>query len=472
MGKYKTLAKNTGLVFIGTIGSKLVNVIMLPLYTHWLTPQEFGSVDSIQTYSMFIIGFVCLCLPDAIFVFPYNATEEKKKEYFSSGAIFSCFTIIASAFVFWGVQYLILRFGQHNVFSDYTWLIYGMMVTSYIQNYCQSFSRSLNKMFSYSMAGIVLTLTTAVYSILLIPNYGVVGYAFALILAQLSASLYSFVTAGCYQYVQLRGNSYTAVKEMLGYSAPLLPNGIMWWLVNGINRPIMEHFLGLAAIGIYAVANKFTGMLFSVLTIFSTAWSNSVLDEFGKPGFDKFYNDYIRMLGILLFFTSFVMIMSSRLLTTVLTSSDYYEAYRYFPPLLAGVIFSGLSGAIGGVFSAVKESRYFFYSSIWGGISSIVALVVLTPLFGLMGTCLSVAISFFCMAISRAEYASKFVKIANMDILIKLTIIFVGMSLCELYIDSKLRYVGHVILFAWGLYYCKKDIQELTYVAVTKLKRN
>jgi O-antigen/teichoic acid export membrane protein len=154
------------------------------------------------------------------------------------------------------------HYEMHNVFSDYTWLIYGMMVTSYVQNYCQSFSRSLNKMLSYSVAGIVLTFSTALFSILLIPSYGVVGYAYALILAQLAATLYSFVTAGCYKYIQVRGNSYGAVKEMLAYSAPLLPNGIMWWLVNGINRPIMEHFLGLAAIGIYAVANKFTGMSF------------------------------------------------------------------------------------------------------------------------------------------------------------------------------------------------------------------
>ena len=170
------------------------------------------------------------------------------------------------------LQFFLLKQKMHNVLSDYTWLIFWLMVTSYMQSYCQSFTRSLNKMMQYSIAGIVLTLSTALFSVLFIPHLGLSGYALSLILAQLVAAIYSFVAGGCYKYIQFQGNSWSSVKEMLTYSAPLLPNGIMWWLVNGLNRPIMEHFLCLAAIGLYAVANRFTGMLFSLLSILSTAW--------------------------------------------------------------------------------------------------------------------------------------------------------------------------------------------------------
>lgn len=462
MGKYKTLAKNTGFVFIGTIGSKLINVVMLPLYTHWLKPEEFGAVDSMTTYSMFIIGFVCLCLPDALFIFPYNASEPKKKEYFSSGAAFSALAIAASALLFWLVQVVMLSQDMHNVFSDYTWLIFWMMVTSYIQNYCQSFTRSLNKMLHYSIAGIVLTFATAALSLLLIPMLGLNGYAWALIIAQLIAALYSFVAAGCYRYVQVKGNSWSSVKEMLSYSAPLLPNGIMWWLVNGVNRPVMEHFLGLAAIGLYAVANKFTGMLYSMLSILSTAWGNSVLDEYGKPGFDRFYNNYLRMLGTMLFFGGYALIICSRPIVRILAAPEYYEAYYYIPALMAGVIFSGLAGAVGGIFTATKTSKYFFYSSLWGGISSVLALLILTPLFGLMGTCLSVAISFFCMFLARAVYASKFVKIDDVMFYVKLTAVFVAMSVSELMIENTWRIGVHVVLLFVSLFFCKSDIEAIT----------
>ena len=458
MGKYKTLAKNTGFVLIGTIGSKLVNIIMLPLYTFWLKPEGFGAIDTITTYSMLFIGFVCLCLPDAIFIFPYNSSNSKKKEYFSSGIIFSMIAITISALFFCLVQFFLLKQKMHNVLSDYTWLIFWLMVTSYMQSYCQSFTRSLNKMMQYSIAGIVLTLSTALFSVLFIPHLGLSGYALSLILAQLVAAIYSFVAGGCYKYIQFQGNSWSSVKEMLTYSAPLLPNGIMWWLVNGLNRPIMEHFLGLAAIGLYAVANRFTGMLFSLLSILSTAWGNSVLEEYGKPEFERFYNNYIKMLGILLFFGGYLMIIFSRSIVSIFTTSEYYDAYYYISPLMAGIIFSGMSGAVGGVFSATKTSKYFFYSSLWGGICSIITLIGLTSVFGLMGTCISVAFSFFTMFLSRTIYASKFVKLENIWFYIQLSIVFILMSCCEILIENNSRYILHTFLFFVSVFLCRKDI--------------
>lgn len=458
MGKYKTLAKNTGFVLIGTIGSKLINIIMLPLYTLWLKPEEFGAVDTITTYSMFFIGFVCLCLPDAIFIFPYNSPNSKKKEYFSSGIIFSIIAIIISALIFFIVQFFLLKKEIHNVFSDYTWLIFWLMVTSYMQNYCQSFTRSLNKMMQYSIAGIVLTFATALFSVVFIPYLGLSGYALSLILAQLVAALYSFVAGGCFKYIQFKGNSWLSVKEMLTYSVPLLPNGIMWWLVNGLNRPVMEHFLGLVAIGLYAVANKFTGVLFSLLSILSTAWGNSVLEEYGKPGFERFYNNYIKMLGGLLFFGGYLMIIFSRLLVRMLATPEYYDAYYYISPLMAGIIFSGMSGAVGGIFSATKTSKYFFYSSLWGGICSIITLIGLTSQFGLMGTCISVALSFFIMFLSRVVYASKFVKLENIWFYIQLFAVFISMSCCEVLLENNSRYILHAFLFFVSVFICRKDI--------------
>lgn len=431
---------------------------MLPMYTHWLKPEDFGSVDTMNTYSMFIIGFVCLCLPDALFIFPYNATEEKKKEYFSSGAIFSIITITISAFLFWTVQQVMLHMNFHNVFSDYTWLIFWMMVSAYAQNYCQTFTRCLNKMMHYSIAGMLLTFATALFSIIFIPSFGVKGYAYSLISAQLLAATYSFIAAKSYKYCQVSGNSWSSVKEMLSYSIPLLPNGIMWWLVNGVNRPIMEHFLGLAAIGIYAVANKFTGMFYSVLSIFSTAWGNSVLDEYGKPDFESFYNNYIRLLGTLLFWGGYSIIIFSKFLVSILASEEYHNACLYIPPLMAGIIFAGLSGSVGAVFSATKESKYYFYSSVWGGVSSVVSLLLLTPTLGLMGTCLSVAISFFCMFISRLYYSSRFVKFSCLAYLLRLFCIYVVISIVELYCPQNIKFLIYVPCILIAAFFCRKDI--------------
>lgn len=461
MGKYKTLAKNTGFVFLGTIGSKIINFIMLPLYTRWLVPEAFGAVDTINIYAMFVVGFVCLCIPDAIFIFPRGVDDRKKSEYFSSGITFSIIALSASAILFYVTSKWMNNRGMDNVFSNYPWLIYGIMVTTFAQNYFQSFTRSLDKMLQYSIAGMLLTFSIAVFSIFLIPEFGLYGYAYAQMLANILASLYSFISSRSFRFLTLKNSTVSSVKEMLAYSAPLLPNGIMWWLVDGVNRPVMENFLGLGAIGIYAVAQRFSGLLFSLLSILSLSWINSAIDEYGKPGFEKFYNNYLKLLSTILVVGGIIISSLSRPLVEIFATSDYYDACKYIPILTLGVIFSGMSGTVGGVFSAVKKSKYFFYSSVFGGITSVTALITLTPLFGLMGTVISVGFSFFVMFLARVYYSWRYAKITNIWFYALLFSLYILLVITEIMIISHWRYIVYVLVLAIIVYLSHKEIIQM-----------
>ena len=53
MKKYKRLGKNTSLVFIGNLGSKLIALLMLPFYTKWLTVEDYEVTDIINVYASF-----------------------------------------------------------------------------------------------------------------------------------------------------------------------------------------------------------------------------------------------------------------------------------------------------------------------------------------------------------------------------------------------------------------------------------
>ena len=124
------------------------------------------------------------------------------------------------------------------------------------------------------MAGIVLTLLTAICSFILIPLKGVVGYVLSLILANLFTGVYSFFFSGSYKYCSPGSVNNEYCREMLQYSVPLIPNGVMWWLVNALNRPIMETYVGLHGIGLFAVANKFPGIIAMIFTIFVSSWQS------------------------------------------------------------------------------------------------------------------------------------------------------------------------------------------------------
>ena len=43
----RNLFKNTIIIGIGTICTKLISFIMIPFYTKWLSPDEYGDYDLI-----------------------------------------------------------------------------------------------------------------------------------------------------------------------------------------------------------------------------------------------------------------------------------------------------------------------------------------------------------------------------------------------------------------------------------------
>ncbi|WP_202966355.1 lipopolysaccharide biosynthesis protein, partial [Treponema endosymbiont of Eucomonympha sp.] len=163
-------------------------------------------------------------------------------------------------------------------------------------------------------------------------------------MANITAAAYSFFCSGAFQYLAIRSVRKTLCLEMLKFSIPLIPNGIMWWLVGALNRPLMENQLGLHAVGIFGVAQKFPGILSMVFSMFAVSWQISVLEEFGKEGYALFFNKMFRAVvtGLILLF--FVIAISSKLIVSIFTTSIFYEAWRYVPVLTLGVLFSSISG--------------------------------------------------------------------------------------------------------------------------------
>ncbi|MDR1865459.1 MAG: polysaccharide biosynthesis C-terminal domain-containing protein [Bacteroidales bacterium] len=415
MGRYRRLGKNTLLVFTGSAGARLIGLLMLPFYTHWLSVEDYGTADLIGVYVSLLLGVVTACITEAVFIFPKGQPVEKQKSYFSSGLVFALAALALTAVLFEGVRSLLACNEISGSFTRHTWLIYGLLTTTFLQRYVQQFARSIDRMLVYGVTGIVFTGGTALFSFLLIPRWGVFGYVSAMILANLLATVYSFLFSKAFKYLSASAVRKTACMTMLKFSVPLIPNGVMWWLVSALNRPLIERHLGVDAVGLFAVANKFPGILAIIFSVFATSWQISAVEEFRRGGYADFFNQVFRWVFAGLMCCFFVLVLCSQIMVTAFTTEKYYEAWQYVPVLTLGVIFSCISGFAGSTFSATRESKYLFYSSIWGAVLSVAFNIILIPLFGTMGAAVSVPLSFAVMAVARIKYGWKYVKIQHLQ---------------------------------------------------------
>lgn len=423
--RYKRLGKNTALVFFGSAGSKIIGFLMLPFYTHYLSTEEYGVSSLITTYSAISVAIFTCCIADAIFIFPKNADKDGRKKYFSSGIAFLTCTFTLCALVFAILNFSGKKFDWQGTFFEMTWWLYAFAISEYFQRYSQQFCRSIDKMKVYAISGIVLTLALALLALVLLPKFGLNGYLWSIVGANSIAGLYTLLASGAWKYASTKSISKAHLKELLAYGIPLIPNGLMWWLVNGVNRPIMEQTLGLAAIGIYAVAGKFPSLLNMLFTIFANAWGISMLEEFHKPDFNSFFNKTVKALYFVTIIGGCIITLCSKELIRIFAAPEYFEAWRYVSLLTLSIILQCLSGLIGGVFMAEKKSKYFFYSSIWGAVVSVAITWPLIKLFGIAGVAIAVALSFLCMTVVRLKYAWKHINMFDIKYFITVMLIYI-----------------------------------------------
>ncbi len=391
---------------------------MLPLYTKWLTPEQYGTYDLVLVYTSVLVSIISMSLAEAIFVIPKDKSENEKTNFFSSAVIASLmFFAIGTALLF--ILKLIFNIkGIENVLTRYFWFFVGIMFFTFSQKFTQQFARSLNDIKTYALSGVVLTISLIITSFLLIPRFGLEGYFLSQISSMFISGIFSYVSSKAYQYLSISSFTINGLKTLLLYSVPLIPNGIMWWLVSSLNRPLLNQYVGEEGIGFFAVANKFPSLITLVFNIFMFSWQIAILEEYGKDGFQHFFNKISGYIIFVIISLACIISIFSEQIFSLAIDDKFHTAWLLLPILTISTIFSSISGLSGSVFSAVLKSKYYFYSSIWGAGTSVFFNFLLIPKFGLIGSCISIVLSFMAMAISRIIYSWKYVKITHLQNLV------------------------------------------------------
>ena len=84
--KYKRLIKDTLIFSLGSLGSKLILFLMVPIYTNVLSKEEYGVTELIYTFMSLILPFVSVVIFDAVTRFGL-AKEEKHENVLAVGLL-------------------------------------------------------------------------------------------------------------------------------------------------------------------------------------------------------------------------------------------------------------------------------------------------------------------------------------------------------------------------------------------------
>lgn len=455
--KYKRLGKNSVFVFIGNVGGRCIALLMMPFYTRWLSQADYGASEMIQCYAVVLLDIISLCINSGIFLYPKQAKETERSGYFMSGIVYSVIPVACISVLLWAFSKFL---PPNNVFSAHFGLTILLAVTWLIQNYVQNFVRAIDKMNVYCFTGIINTGSIALLSFFLIPQYGLAGFVIAFSAANLITAAYSFFAAGVYRYlsVNIRWRYY---KEMLIYTFPLVFNVIINFMSAYLNRPLLESYHGLDVVGSFVVANKFSSIMFSLIPILGLAWQASVIEEFGKEGYEQFYNKIWNTLFMAFMCMCFVLVPFYPVLLYLFAAPQYAPVYVYMPAMVVTIPMSLYVFYAQANFLATRQSKKILRCTIIAAIASIVFNLMLVPPFGIWGV---IAAQTLTGAVNVCVYTYETRKIVKLHSLLKYVICLFFYALISIsvnYIHYILVSIACIFTLVFLLYLEKDSIRTV-----------
>ena len=284
MNSYKKLIKNSSIFAIASLGSKFISIILVPFYTYVLSTDEYGTIDMLNTTITLLAPVITLSIYDAVLRFAVKSEYKYEK-------ILTC----ALAVLFVGNLLFLLFipiFHKMDTFKNYIIIFYLVLFFQSINTLLCQFARGSNHIKEFAFNGVMYTFLMLIFNIITLKflYMGILGYFLSMLLSNIISNIYYFLTLRIWRYVSKKFLDSKLVKEMITYSIPLIPNALMWWIMSVSDRYMITYFIGIAANGLYAVANKIPTVLSLIDSVFYQAWQLSAIEEGESKDKSKFYS--------------------------------------------------------------------------------------------------------------------------------------------------------------------------------------
>lgn len=387
MSQAKQMLKHSSIYAVGNFSRQIVGFIMLPIYTRYLTPADYGVVGLL----VFMVSLIELVFGARMFhaVTKFYYEQENKEgghsvvstAYLITAAV-SSLTVLAvvafrdpiSGIVFGSAEYGILV----AMFSV-------LVLTQSLENYAMGYIRIQQRPWLFvgcSTLKLVLQLSLNI-ALVVVLEMGVMGVAISNVASAVifvsGLTIYTFWNTG------LRYSRYLA-RRMLMFSWPLWLSGVAGLYIGSSNRYYIRIFGDLDEVGLFGLAAKF-GTIISVLVWmpFSQYWQTERFSLYHQSNPIPIYQSVFRFITTLLALVALGVAIFSGPVIRLMADSEFHDAARAVPYLAFAGLFQCLTLFTNFSFLVKEKTGWMTWNSYATAAVATVLYMTLIPLMGYVG---------------------------------------------------------------------------------------
>ncbi|MBV9309439.1 MAG: lipopolysaccharide biosynthesis protein [Solirubrobacterales bacterium] len=410
----KRLANSLAAYQVADVASKFIAVLLLPVYTRYISPSGYGVVELLANGVIFASIFVRFGIIEAFLRFYFSDDDQERRD-----------ALARRAFVFLLVTTTIGAVALGLAAKPLSKLVLGHTDTRIFLVAVLGFWSFTNLEFAYAMLRVDERLRT--YATATLANVGMTVVASlvlvvalglgprGLLLGNYGASTAVLLALWWTMRSRLLPSRHAGERLplLLRFGLPTLPAEISVYALSIIDRYYIYHSRSPALAGLYSIAVKLAGAVAFIVRAFQYAWpplAYSVRDD----------QEASRLYGLV---TTYYVLVSGlvvaglalcgRWVVRLLAAPSFYDAYKALPWVALGWAMYGLWVVFLVIAGRANITTRNFPASLAGLLANVVLLLVLVPALGIAGAGIALCGAYIAMLavmylLTRRAFAVRF----------------------------------------------------------------
>lgn len=402
--------KNSAIYGVGKIISLILGVLLIPVITQALSPQQYGIFDLLNLCLVLLNLSVAMEISQAVVRYMIDAkNEDEKRDYVSTAFFFSLimFTITAVGLYFFQAPLSNLIFNNVDYHQMIVYLIpwlYLRGINSFISNQFRWENKPKIQVMLQIFMGLSHFIFVLVFFQVITPSLELLIYAYLT-----SQSLTAVLGMGFILRNRIIHFSFSPVKlkYMILFSLPLVPSSIAVFAQTYIDRIMISQLLDLNALGIYALAFKIASLLYVFSNIFHLSITPLIYKHYKDKNSPQRFGEAARIYLFFILCSIIGICLFMPELFYLFIGEAFSEATMVIPWLLLAIAFQSFYVFAPGL-AIAKKTNYIAILSIIGMIINIILNIIFINNFGFVGASIATFITAFVMCIINIFISQKY----------------------------------------------------------------
>lgn len=386
---FRRFIKDSAIYSLPTFVSRGLAFFLIPVYTRVLSPSDFGQLDMLLAMGGLVNLVAAFEISQGFARLQSDERDPVAKAAYASSAFWftlACYLVFMTATLLYSSVLSLWLTGREEYVAVFRAAVIYIAINGVfyqIQNQLRWELRSRE----YAAVSLVATVGSgaAAISFAIAMNLGLLGVLWGM---ALGVGAGGALGVWWIRHSIKSGIDGALVRQMLLYSIPLVPTGMIIWLNGYLDRLMINHYLTLHEVGLYGIAARLAAVAGLFVVGAQAALSPLIMAHHMEPNTPmqvaRIFRWYVA--GALFIFT--VVCLFAPDILVIITSPDFYDGAYLVIYVLPATLFAQVYVFAPGI-SIAKKSHFYLWISIAGTVVNGVLGWWLIPGMGVVGAAIA-----------------------------------------------------------------------------------